>query len=194
MTILVVAATERELAGMRDLPAVECLSTGVGPVEAAAVTAAALVAHRASVVLHVGLAGARLASHLRPPMLVLGHEAHYCDMTSDWAPRIVAPSSALLAAARRAVPEAPVVAIGTSARVGGTSGCDVEAMEGFAVLRAAAIAGVPAIEMRAISNAIEEADRSKWQFDAALSVLSDGVTRVVAAVRESAFTSRRPPR
>ncbi len=42
--------------------------------------------------------------------------------------------------------------------------CAIEAMEGFAVLRAAALAGVPAIEVRVIANAIEEADRAKWQF------------------------------
>jgi propanediol dehydratase small subunit len=53
------------------------------------------------------------------------------------------PDPALLAAARRALPEAAVLAIGTSARVGGTDGVDVEAMEGFAVLRAAELAGVP---------------------------------------------------
>ncbi len=59
-------------------------------------------------------------------------------------PPSVRPDPALLAAARRALPEARVLPIGTSARVGGTSGCDVEAMEGFAVLRAAELAGVPA--------------------------------------------------
>ena len=46
--------------------------------------------------------------------------------------------------------------IGTSARVGGGAACEVEAMEGFAVLRAAALAGVPALELRAVSNAVAE--------------------------------------
>jgi nucleoside phosphorylase len=47
-------------------------------------------------------------------------------------------------------------------------------MEGFAVLRAAALAGVPAIEVRAISNAIEEADRSRWR-------MADAKAAIVAA-------------
>ena len=70
------------------------------------------------------------------------------------------PDPALLATARRLLPEAAVLPIGTSARVGGGASCaDVEAMEGFAVLRAAAAAGVPALELRAVSNGYG-ADRS----------------------------------
>ncbi len=61
--------------------------------------------------------------------------------------------------------------IGTSGRVGQTVDCDVEAMEGFAVLRAAALAGVPAIEVRVIANAIEEADRTRWRFEEAFATL-----------------------
>ena len=53
-------------------------------------------------------------------------------------------------------------------------------MEGFAVLRAAQLAGVPAIEIRAISNAIEESDRARWQFDAAFSAIIDATPRLIA--------------
>ncbi len=35
-------------------------------------------------------------------------------------------------------------------------------MEGYAVLRAAALAGVPAVEVRVIANAVGEPDRAKW--------------------------------
>ncbi len=61
-----------------------------------------------------------------------------------------------MAAAARAFPDAPRLAIGTSGRIGGTTDTDVEAMEGYAVLRAAQMAGVPAIEVRVISNEIEQ--------------------------------------
>ncbi len=43
---------------------------------------------------------------------------------------------------------------------------DVESMEGFAVLRAAAIAGVPAIEVRGISNYVGDRTKSEWDFAA----------------------------
>ncbi len=51
----------------------------------------------------------------------------------------------------------------------------VEAMEGFGVLRAAALAGVPALEVRAISNAIGEADRSRWSVARALDALEASI-------------------
>jgi nucleoside phosphorylase len=78
------------------------------------------------------------------------------------------------------LPAALVLAIGTSARIGGTSGCDVEAMEGFGVLRAAQLAGVPAIEVRAISNDVEETDRARWHFDAAFAAITGATPALVA--------------
>jgi hypothetical protein len=92
----------------------------------------------------------------------------------------LAPDTALLARVRAALPDALVLPIATSGRVSGGSGCDVEAMEGFGVLRACALAGVPAVELRAVSNDIDEADRARWRFDDALAALADAVARVLA--------------
>jgi nucleoside phosphorylase len=89
----------------------------------------------------------------------------------------------LLAAARRALPAARVLPIGTSAKVGGTSGCAVEAMEGFAVLRAAELAGVPAVEVRATSNAVDEPDRGRWRFEDALAALREALPLLLAELR-----------
>lgn len=179
--ILVVAATARELAAPDGWRALRC---GVGPVEAAAATAAALAAARPAAVLHVGIAGARRATGLAPGALVIGTEARYADLgvSADLAPTIVYPPADLLAALGRAVPEAPRLPIGTSARVGGTQGCDIEAMEGFAVLRAAERLEVPAIEVRAISNAIEESDRSRWHLDAAFAAIVAATPALVEEV------------
>jgi futalosine hydrolase len=47
------------------------------------------------------------------------------------------------------------------------------------VLRAAQLAGVPAVELRAISNVVNEVDRAKWRFDDAFALLADAVTRLV---------------
>jgi futalosine hydrolase len=87
----------------------------------------------------------------------------------------------LLAEARRVLPEAHVLPIATSARVGGGSVCEVEAMEGFGVLRAAARAGVPALEVRAVSNAVGERDRALWRIDDALAALAASVPRLIEA-------------
>jgi nucleoside phosphorylase len=171
--VLVVAATERELA-LRE--GADTFCCGIGPVEAAIRTAQRLAADKPDAVLHVGIAGAR---GVEPPALVLGSEAVYCDLAAE-IPIVNRsfPDDALLARVRAALPEALVLPIGTSAAVGGGSGCDVEAMEGFGVLRACELAGVPAVELRAISNAPGEPDRAKWRFDEALAALADALERL----------------
>lgn len=182
--ILVVAATRAELASPGDWIALRC---GVGPVEAAAATARAIAEHRPDLVLHVGIAGARAARRLAPTSLVIGSEARYCDLgvPPEWAPRVVQAPPRLVTALRRSLPDTPAMPIGTSARVGGTSECDVEAMEGFAVLRAAQLAGVPAIEVRAISNDIEQADRARWHIAQACQTITAVTPALVAALRDA---------
>jgi futalosine hydrolase len=177
--VLVVAATDRELALVRDADTFCC---GIGPVEAALQTARALAEHRPGAVLHIGIAGAR---GLEPPALVIGTESVYCDVVdpSSTLPRVerIVPDASLLARVRRALPDARLLPIATSGRVGGGTACEVEAMEGFGVLRACALAGVPAVELRAISNAPGEADRGAWRFEEAFAALGDAVARVLAA-------------
>jgi nucleoside phosphorylase len=170
--MLIVAATDRELACIDGADTLLC---GIGPIEAAAATARTLAERRPDAVLHIGLAGAR---RLEPPALVLGSESVYEDARSPLVPTRVEPDADLLARMRVALPEAHVLPIGTSAHVGGTSVCEIEAMEGFAVLRACALAGVPAVELRAVSNAIDEPDRAKWRFDDALAALAAALERL----------------
>ena len=179
MDLLVVAATERELECAAGAPTLAC---GIGPVEAAAATAQALAERRPEAVLHIGLAGGR---GIPPATLVLGSESLYCDLHADvHVPRRTLPDEALLAAARAALPEALVQPIGTSAAVGGTTGCDVEAMEGFAVLRAAELAGVAAVELRAVSNEVDEHDRSLWRLEDGLTALEAALPRLLARLTQ----------
>jgi futalosine hydrolase len=115
---------------------------------------------------------------------VIGSEAVYEDAAGGGlVPGLVRADVDLLAGAQRALPEAVVLPIGTSARVGGSSGCTVEAMEGFAVLRAAELAGVPALEVRAVSNEIDEPDRARWRFDEALAALDRALPLLLAELR-----------
>ena len=66
VVILVVAATPEELRGAGRAAALSC---GVGPVEAAARTAAALTVQLPAAVLHVGIAGGR---SFEGPVFVIG--------------------------------------------------------------------------------------------------------------------------
>jgi nucleoside phosphorylase len=172
--LLVVAATERELASVEGARTLLC---GIGPVEAAAATAVELARERPAAVLHVGICGAH---GLEPLTLVLGTEAVYCDAAGPLVPARALPDPLLLDRLRSSFPEAELRPIGTSARVGGSRGVDVEAMEGFAVLRACERAGVPAVEVRVVSNAVAEPDRALWRFEEAFAKLAETLPRLVA--------------
>jgi nucleoside phosphorylase len=177
--LLVVAATDRELASVRGVDTCSC---GIGPVEAALQTARALAELKPDAVLHIGIAGAR---GIAAPALVLGSESVYCDVVDPTSllKRIerIQPDPELLARVHAALPEAYVLPIATAGKVGGGTECEVEAMEGFGVLRACALAGVPAVELRAVSNAPGEADRGNWSFEDAFAALGEAVARVLAA-------------
>jgi nucleoside phosphorylase len=188
--LLLVAATDRELCGH------DGLVCGVGPVEAAAATARALALHPFDTVLHVGLAGGR---DVAVGSLVVGTESRYLDLAAEW-PVVerVEPDHGLLTGALEALPDAAALPIHTSAAVGRSSegpsqGKLVEAMEGFGVLRAAERAGVPAVEVRVISNEIGEEDRSRWDLGAALDALEGALPKLVRAIAD-AGPSRGAPR
>lgn len=174
--MLVVAATERELAHVQGADTFVC---GIGPVEAALQTARALADRSVDAVLHVGIAGGR---GIEPLSIVLGEVSVYTDLVANVPVEYaVEPHQALLSRAQAALPEALVLPIATSAAVGGGTGFDVEAMEGFGVIRACVVARVPAVELRVIANDPAEADRSKWRFDEAFAVLGNAVARVLSA-------------
>jgi futalosine hydrolase len=170
--VLIIAATERELEHVRRFDTFCC---GIGPVEAAVRTARALGERPPDAVIHIGIAGAR---EIEPLSVVLGSVAVYEDALGPLVESRVEPDAELLARLSAALPKARVLPIGTSAHVGGTRECEVEAMEGFGVLRACALAGVPAVELRVISNAIAEPDRTKWRFDEAFELLGAVLDRL----------------
>lgn len=176
LRVLVVAATPCELELIERIGGVETLVCGVGPVEAALTCARVLGVRKPEPVVNVGIAGART---LEPGSIVLGAEAVYADFVDPGS--AVArtdrqrPDPGLLERARAVLPDAAVVPIATTARVGGGHAfCEVEAMEGFSVLRAAAEAGLPALELRAISNRYDD-DRAEWRLDDAFAALKVAV-------------------
>src|SRR5687767_8927015 len=97
--LLLVAATEPELRGADGLRGVEVLACGVGPIDAAATTAARLATQpRPTALLHVGIAGARRASGIEPGTIVVGDRSTYCDTRSRLVARELHPDPVLLEA------------------------------------------------------------------------------------------------
>jgi nucleoside phosphorylase len=178
MAVLLVAATDIELCNH------EGVICGVGPVEAAAATARELALRPPDAVVHIGVAGGR---GITPGGLVIGSASVYVDISAE-IPVVdrVESDAGLLERVRAALPEALVLPIGTSGAVGGVVSGDlrVEAMEGFGVLRACEQAGIPAIEVRAISNDLGESDRSRWRIGRAVESLADALPRVLEAAAQ----------
>ncbi|HEX5566636.1 MAG TPA: futalosine hydrolase [Streptomyces sp.] len=61
-------------------------------------------------------------------------------------------------------------------------GALAEAMEGFGVAEAAAACGVPALEVRTVSNAVGPRDRAAWRIAEALEALTSAFGQIVPAL------------
>jgi futalosine hydrolase len=183
--ILVVCALLPELRYLSERTGVTILEAGVGPVEAAIATANALGRHHYAAVVNAGIAGAfRGSARIGDAVLVadetladfgleggaslaLPGDAGLIER-ADADAGLLANCAALEAAGLRLARGLTVAQVtatdATAARLRARYGCDVESMEGFSVLRAAAVANVPAIEVRGISNYVGDRASSEWDF------------------------------
>lgn len=179
--------------------AVDVLAAGVGPAAAAAAGASALAAaaaagHPYGLVVSAGIGGgfvpgAPVAS------LVVSDAIVAADLGAETAdgfvpvtdlgfgavehlplPALVDAVADATGAARGAVLTVSTVT-GSAGRAAGLTdrhpGALAEAMEGFGVAEAAAAHGVPALEVRAISNPVGPRDRAAWRIGDALAALTD---------------------
>ncbi len=192
--ILVAVATAQELSFLERRSDIEALVTGIGPVEAAASVASALALKRYDLVVNAGIAGSYDRTIPIGEGVVIAEERLELDLengvplTLPEGMRIVDRSISdlalvdrLVSAGFRRVNGVTVTRVtasdATAARLRAL-GAEVESMEGFAVLRAAAIAKIPAIEVRGISNYAGERSRSQWSFASGV----DGLARIANAV------------
>ncbi len=199
--ILLVGAVAQEVDWLGSRADVETLICGLGPVEAAARVARALATRRYDVVVNAGIAGAFPGVADVGDGVVVGEELFELNLEDGSA--IVLPPGTLVAdrvPADTQLIEA-VTALGfplvrgiTVSRATSTDstaarlqqrGAEIETMEGFAVIRAAQLAGVPAIEVRGISNIVGDREKSRWDFAAGVS----GLRKVLNATLDLLHTS-----
>ena len=184
--VLIVCAVARELAGLRPRDGVELLATGVGPVEAAYGTARALASRKYRAVINAGIGGG-FRDRCGVGDVVAVTREDYVELGLEDGSTFPLPDGAALVRTVEAHPSllqpfldghVPVI-LGrgvTSATVTTTDArarllasryrADVESMEGFSVLRAAAQAGVPAVGIRGISNIVGDRANNGWDFAA----------------------------
>lgn len=194
--ILVVCAVEKEIGFLSPRPDIDVLVTGVGVVDAAITVTRALARTPYDVVVNAGIAGALPGVANVGDGVVVAHEFLELNLETGAplalpdglrvADEVQADVSLSQALARRGF---PCVRGTTVSRVTATDatalrlaqlGAHVESMEGFAVLRAAELAGVRALEVRGISNLVGDRAKSAWSFAAGVK----GLERVLRAALE----------
>ena len=179
--ILLTCAVGRELAFFTAVPHVEMLVTGVGPIEAGISVARALAQSPYALVVNAGLGGALEGCGsigdgvvISEDRMEIGLEGGKPFILPDSAPIIDRASSDLALveqlvelgyAGKRGITVARVTTTQQTAQRLASFNAEVESMEGFAVLRAAEMAGIPAIEVRGISNIVTDRERSGWSFE-----------------------------
>ncbi|MET8624826.1 futalosine hydrolase [Kitasatospora sp. NPDC004669] len=171
---------------------VDVLAAGVGPAAAAAAASAALAARPYGLVASAGIAGG-FAPHAPVGATVvadaivaadLGAETPegFADVTElgfGTARHTPPPAAVALAARALGALTGPVLTVSTvtgsaeraAALAARHPGAAAEAMEGFGVAEAAARYGVPAFELRTVSNPVGPRDRASWRIGEALAAL-----------------------
>ncbi|MFI5676579.1 futalosine hydrolase [Streptomyces cellulosae] len=186
----------------------DLLAAGVGPALAAASTATALTAAALDgapydLVVSAGIGGGFLPD---APLgsLVVADEITAADLGADTPDGFVPVTELGFGTVIHRPPESLVreVVSATGARAGtvltvstvtGTAAratalrarhprALAEAMEGFGVAEAAAVHGVPVLELRAVSNPVGPRDRAAWRIGDALSALTAGFGKLAPAL------------
>lgn len=192
--ILITCAAGKELAFLPPAPHVELLVTGIGPVEAAASVSRALAQSPYELVINAGLAGALGDAAEIGEGVVIADER--LELMRETGTPLALPEGTSIIdrvfsdltlvdrlvelgfRSMHGITVTHVTATDASAARLAAIGCSAETMEGFAVLRAAEIAGVPAVEVRGISNVAGDQTRGRWDFTAGVS----GVERILTAL------------
>ncbi|MHA7967039.1 futalosine hydrolase [Paenibacillus sp. CAU 1782] len=185
------------------------IAAGAGPASAAAATAEALAGGRYELVISAGIAGgfpqvAPIGSLVLADAIIaadlgaespegflsideLGFGSSMVPVDAEWHTRLL---SALKEAGLPVRP-APILTVTTATGTAETAGrllhrfpaAAAEAMEGFGAALAAQRRGTPALELRAISNAIGPRDRGAWRIGEALQALENAAAAIAPALR-----------
>jgi len=208
-SVLIIVATAGEAARLADLPA-RVVVSGVGPVAAALATQRALTQAPARLVISAGIGGAYPGSGVHPGDLAVSSVMIQADLGA-WDAGTFRPLGELGLSVRPDEPQdalfpawggAQAAAVRAGAALGPAltlssvtgsleqalaltaryPGALCEGMEGAGVAHAALLRGVPAVEVRGISNPVGPRDRSAWRIPEALAATRRGVEAALAVM------------
>ncbi len=203
--ILIVCALAQELASFEAPAHIDVVPVGVGPVEAALGAARALATKRYALAINVGIGGGFRGRAAVGDAVAVAHD-HFADLGREDAGALALPDGYELVGT--AASDERLMALYRSGALGAHVGAGitsatittsdaradllaarfaphVESMEGFAVLRAAELAGVPALELRGISNLVGDRERGDWDFRAGTSAAVRALDALLGVVQVS---------
>jgi futalosine hydrolase len=203
------AEREAVLRGIGQAEGFDVRLAGVGPASAAARTAAALAAGRYRLVVSAGIGGG-FAGRADIGALVVASEIVSADLGAETPDGFSSVDELGFGSARsavdatiaerwaRAIADAgrpgvcgPILTLSTVTGTAETAallaarvpGAAAEGMEGGGVAAAAALFGVPVLEVRAVSNAVGPRNRAAWNIPEALRALAAGFSIFTEVVR-----------
>jgi futalosine hydrolase len=200
--ILVVCAVARECEALCLPSQIERLICGIGPVEAGIALARRLATERYDRILNIGVAGG-FAPRVDVGSCVIVTDEYYLDLGREDGDELKLPDGAqpithvALDSAFMHEPMEYGATLGpavTSAMVTTSDeraaalrsrfvGVVSESMEGYALARAAAEAGVPLMQLRGISNRVGERSNSGWNLEAGLQAAARLTREVFESLR-----------
>ena len=178
-----VCALPAELRYFPKRAGVEVIASGVGPIEAALATAAALARRPYRAVINAGIAGVFPGQGEVGDAVLVGSEtiaglglegggplalpdgAQLIDCVEADAALMAQCAGSGLRAVRGVTVSTITTTDETAVRLCSLYDAVVESMEGFAVLRAGTVAGIPALEVRGISNYVGDRAKSACNFE-----------------------------
>lgn len=210
MDVLVIAATEAEINPFLGLPAqqrqgMDTLITGVGMVATALTLGERLANTRYDVLLNVGIAGSfRRSIALGEVVWVV--EDIYSELGVEDGERFIDSETAGLAPSRfysgYSHPSVENLRSCKGITVNTVHGndtaikavierfsADVESMEGAVVFQAAQHFGIPALQVRAISNYVERRNKASWQIAQAIENLNGWLAGFTRHVEQPEYRS-----
>jgi len=204
MKILIVTAVEAEAKAIPASKNTMVLAGGVGRTNSAAATTAAILEHGPfDAVINAGIAGILPDSDLEIGDILVADACHYMeegietptgfrdldDMgfpLGDFKGNHVPIDPALLRCCGQGFRTGPIATVATCAgtdsrarEVVSRTGALAEAMEGASVVHAARLQGIPAIEVRSMSNTTGDQDQQIWDIQAALAAITDPLRDMV---------------
>lgn len=180
--ILIIAATEIEIAPCRAVAGCEFVVSGMGATNAAIATVRAIQRFAPTLVVQVGIAGAtdKTIAIGEVVFVTSDYQADLGAWRNDSFTKFeserfsIENRTSLRSVAARSVNTACVTYVNDDAQI--------ESMEGAAFMQAAATCGTPCVEIRSISN-YTDSPRGEWQIERAIAALPAALDEIIKQYR-----------